>query len=562
MNDTLATPVWIQDPDDFYKAVEHCADTPWVLDTETDGLRVRQPGEDKAWYIGLMPVGLKTCFIFTRSMFERVRAAVEDLDLVGHNIRFDMHALNLVPRRAPVDTMVAGYFGHTTRRLSLDHFARTYGWSKIKTPDKIKQGRILEMDPHAVAVYLADDCLVTSFLYQKMMQLPHGGSIKKAEPDYEVEVAVHAMEARGVKLIESRLRALGSKIHGLANDSLVDLRSQGMTGDPNSPKQVATWLMSEGRRLPLTEKGNPSTAKMVLQRMADNGDSLALILLEYRGLSKLISAFIDPLPRLAVAGMLYPQVKTTRTKTGRFSYAEPNLQQIPKRSGSLAKSFRQCFTSSSGHVSGADYSQVELRVAAALSGEPVLLDAFRDLQDPHAEVAAKMLGKRVEAVTPEERFSAKAVNFGILNGMGAKRLSHELKSSYDEAARFLSDYRRGLPRLTEWMESIWRQAEVDAVVRTLAGRTRVFSPDESTRSAISVVVQGTAAELMRRALVAVENAELQPILVVHDESGCDGVDNGEEVARIMRDAANEAFPELATVDFVANPGQGETWADV
>ena len=112
------------------------------------------------------------------------------------------------------------------------------------------------------------------------------------------------------------------------------------------------------------------------------------------------------------------------------------------------------------------------------------------------------------------------------------------------------------------MESIWRQAEVDAVVRTLAGRTRVFSPDESTRSAISVVVQGTAAELMRRALVAVENAELQPILVVHDEIVCDGFDNGEEVARIMRDAANEAFPELATVDFVANPGQGETWADV
>ena len=562
MSDTLATPVWIQDPDDFYKAVEHCVDSPWVLDTETDGLRVRQPGEDKAWYIGLMPVGLKTCFILTRSMFERVRSAVEGLQLVGHNIRFDMHALDLSPKHTPIDTMVAGYFGHTTRRLSLDHFARTYGWSKIKTPDKIKQGRILEMDPHEVALYLADDCLVTSFLYQKMMELPFGGSIKKAEPDYEVEVAVHAMEARGVKLIESRLRTLGAKIQGLANDSLVDLRAKGMTGDPNSPKQVGAWLMSEGRRLPLTEKGNPSTAKMVLQRMSDNGDSLALLLLEYRGLSKLISAFIEPLPRLAVDGMLYPQVNTTRTKTGRFSYSEPNLQQIPKRSGSLAKSFRQCFTSSSGHVSGADYSQVELRVAAALSGEPVLLDAFIDLQDPHTQVAAKMLGKSVGSVTPEERFGAKAVNFGILNGMGAKRLSHELKSSYDEAAKFLDDYRRGLPHLTEWMEGIWRMAEVDDVVRTLAGRTRVFGPDESTRSAISVIVQGTAAELMRHALVAVEREGLQPILVVHDEIVCDGFDKGYEVATIMRDAANEAYPELATVDFAADPGQGETWADI
>ena len=115
MSDTLATPVWIQDPDDFYKAVEHCVDIPWVLDTETDGLRVRQ-GEDKAWYIGLMPVGLKTCFILTRSMFEKVRSAVEGLQLVGHNIRFDLHALDLRPSLPPVATMVAGYVGHPTRR--------------------------------------------------------------------------------------------------------------------------------------------------------------------------------------------------------------------------------------------------------------------------------------------------------------------------------------------------------------------------------------------------------------------------------------------------------------
>ena len=560
----VADPVWVTRPSDFEMMVDKLGpDQRWVMDTETDGLDVRGTGKNKAYYIGLLPVGLRTAFILNRATFEKLRPVVERLLLVGHNIRFDLHALDLRPEVPPEDTMLAGYYGHTTRRLSLDHFAKANGWGKIETPDLIKQGRILEMDPQIVAEYLADDCLTTGLLYQRMEQVPHRGNLAGAEEDFRTELAVYHMEDRGVRLLEDRLERLGARIHGLANDALVDLRGAHFKGDPNSPKQVAAWLESKGRILPRTQKGNPSTSKIVLSRMADEGDNLAALLLYQRRLTKLISAFTDPLPKLARGGMLYPEVKTCRTKTGRFAYANPNLQQVPKRGGSLAKDFRRCFTGASGYVSGADYSQVELRVAAALAGEPVLLDAFASGGDPHTEVAAKMLGKSPGDVSPDERFKAKAVNFGILNGMGAPRLAIELKSSVPEARRFLDDYRRSLTRLTEWSEGVWRDAEALFLARTLSGRTRIYGPNESTRSAISVVVQGTAAELMRQALASVDEAGLRPILVVHDEVVCDVRGRGEEIAQIMQETADAAFPdELGDVSFTADAGEGETWGDI
>lgn len=555
--ETNAVPIWPCE-EEFAELVK-CHDGSWVMDTETDGLEVRGPGsKHEAKFVGLQPLGCEYCCIFTRRGFEQVRSIVEGLHLIGHNLRFDLHALDLVLSHPFCDTMATAYYRNTTGKRSLDHLARVYGWDKIKTPDLIKQGRIDECDTEDVAEYLADDCGVTGKLHLVQKKSPAGDLWL----DYETERVVYNMERRGVRLLEDKLARLGAKIHGLINDKMVKLRAEELLGDPNSPKQVAEWLAWRGRVLPRTPKGNPSTAKLVLQGMADKGDELAELLLAYRRLAKMEQAFVTPLPLLARDGMLYPEVKTTRTKTGRFSYATPNLQQVPKRGGDLGKAFRACFTSDKGGVSGADYSQVELRVAAALANEPVLLEAFNTGGDPHTEVAAKMLGKRPEDITPDERFRAKAVNFGILNGMGANRLSIELKSSKFEASKFLGEYRRSLPQLTEWMEGIWTLAETEMVVETLAGRLRPFGPEESIRSAISVIVQGTAAELMRRALIEVDNAGLEPILVVHDEIVCAGRGRGPELAELMTWAADEAFPELNSLTFNADYGEGDTWADV
>ena len=454
--------------------------------------------------------------------------------------------------------MIMTYHRSTTGRLSLDHQAKVYGWSKIKTPDLIKQGRIKEMNPHDIAIYLADDCLRTGQLYEIYQKR----NVNVSPMDNRVELAVKHMENRGVKLLLPELRKLGQEILQRTNETRRLLNTYNAPENLGSTKQVAAWLQGAGRKLPLTEKGNPSTGKLILQDLADAGDAYCETLLLWRKLSKLTQAFVNPLPKLARNGMLYPNIRTAQTKTGRFSYADPNLQQIPKR-GPMAKKFRYCFTGKSTGVSGADFSQVELRVAAALAKEPVLLEAFSAGRDPHTEVAAQMLGKEPSNVTPEERYGAKAVNFGILNGMGASRLSIELKSNIYEANKFLHNYKKSLYCLNEWMEGIWRDAERDRMAQTASGRTRFFTYAENTRPAISVIVQGGAAELMREALVAVDEAGLKPILVVHDEIIVDGIDKGDEVATIMREAANQAYPNLfKEVDFPAEGGSGATWGHV
>jgi len=215
-------------------------------------------------------------------------------------------------------------------------------------------------------------------------------------------------------------------------------------------------------------------------------------------------------------------------------------------------------------VIACDFSQVELRVAAAFANEPVLLEAFAQGRCPHTEVAAKMVGKATEEVTAEERFKAKAVNFGILNGMGAKRLAFELKTDKGAASRFLDDYKRNLPKLNDWMEGVWREAEEFRVARTVAGRTRIFTSLEDTRPAVSVIVQGSAAELIRNSLVAVHDAGLEPLLTVHDEIlvGCADETRAEKLREVMESAANEAYPDdFGSVNFTAEANLGGTWGD-
>jgi len=533
--------------------------TQWVLDTETDGLEVI--GEDspcQAYWIGLMPLGSRHVFILTRDEFEEwdLRPIIESLRLVGHNLRFDLHALDLQPKKPWVDTMVAAYYCHTTGRHSMDHIAKVKGWSKIPTPEALKQGKIHELPEADLIAYLADDCLTTAKMAKTLQ-------VEQAQEDYKVEQAVYQMERRGMRLLPDRLDAVSVQLDEMIAASEEPLRAEGMIGNLNSPIQVSEWLIGAGRRLPYTAGGKPSTSKIVLQKMADVGDPLAQKLIDWRRLIKLRTGFIEPLPKLAQFGILYPQTRTTRTATGRFACHSPNLQQIPKR-GPIGKAIRSCLTSRDRDgVTACDFSQVELRVAASFAEEPVLLEAFAAGGCPHTEVAAKMFGKQPESITPHERFKAKAVNFGILNGMGAKRLALELKTDKAEASKFLSDYRRNLPALHSWMEKVWQEAETYRLARTVAGRTRIFGGFDKTRPAISVIVQGSAAELMRAALVAVEDAGLNPILSVHDEILVGGTGQGEELKEIMEAAADNAYAStFANITFPASYESGETWGDV
>ncbi len=532
----------------------------WVLDTETNGLDV--VGHDAphyAWWIGLSPLGSPNVFIISHEEYLHwgLSEHLANLHLIGHNLRFDLHALDLRPLVPWQDTMCAAYFGHTAGKRSMDHIARVNGWHNIPTPELLKQGKIGMVPEEQLFEYLANDCIITSKMAKKLQ-------MEAASFDYRVEQAVYEMERRGIRLLEDKLDDVRHQLEAMIEERLAALQAEGLDGNPDSPMQVAQWLLDCGRRLPLTATGKPSTSKLALQRLADDGDELADAVIQYRKTTKLKSAFIEPLPSMAQDGILYPRTNTTRTRTGRFSCDTPNLQQIPKR-GPLGKALRGCMTSPDRDgVITCDFSQVELRVAAAFANEPVLLEAFDQGRCPHTEVAAKMTGTTIESVTPESRFKAKAVNFGILNGMGAKRLAFELKSDKGTAARFLKDYKRNLPRLNDWMEGVWREAEEFRVAKTVAGRTRIFTSNEETRPAVSVIVQGSAAELIRHALVAVHDAGLEPLLTVHDEIivGGDDPAKAEKLRQAMEGAANGAYPAaFGAVKFLAEATLGQTWGD-
>ena len=532
----------------------------WVLDTETDGLEVMGHCPlHEAWWIGLSPLGSHNVFIISAQEYDTwgLEEWFKKLHLVGHNLRFDLHALDLVPEVPWRDTIVAAYFGHTSGKRSMDHIAKVNGWHNIETPAALKQGRIADVPEEELFEYLANDCIVTSKMAKRLR-------MDVCAFDYRVEQAVYGMECRGIRLLLDKFHVVEHELMGIIDECLATLRAEGLDSNPDSPIQVANWLLSRQRKLPNTAGGRPSTSKLVLQQLADAGDGLAEAVIQYRKAVKLKTAFIAPLPRMAQDGILYPRTNTTKTRTGRFSCDSPNLQQIPKR-GPLGKALRGCMTSPKNDgVIACDFSQVELRVAASLANEPVLLDAFAQGNCPHTEVAAKMVGKGIADVTPEERFKAKAVNFGILNGMGAKRLAIELKTNKATAFRFLNDYKRNLPRLHTWMEGIWREAEEFRVARTVANRTRIFTSEEDTRSAVSVIVQGSAAELMRHSLVAVHEAGLEPLLSVHDEILVGGADEtkAETLREVMEDAANKAYASTFTdVKFEAEASLGETWGD-
>lgn len=546
-------------------------DIPWVIDTETTGLQViGNPGKHTAKWIGLKPaiddaiVHVVSISEFNRDLREIV---TKDISLVGHNIRFDLHALNLDPEQPLWDTMSFAYYSNTTARKSLDFLAKMRGWPKIETPEELKRGKIDSMNPEVLAEYLADDVDITYRLYKEQAE---AGSnlISNIKKDFELERALKKIQSRGVLLLRDKMSEIQERVLGAAKIVEVDIRKLGYDGSLSSPMQLGNWLAANGRHLPTTKTGAFSTSKEVINNLIEKGDAFAEKLLEWRKLTKLNQAFLVPLPELAQEDrwregfFLYPQVNTTRTATGRFSYDKPNLQQIPKgRDNALGKEIRKCLTHEGG-VSVADYSQVELRIAAALSGEPTLLEAFAAGGDPHGETAAKVFGKPFKDVTPVERHAAKTVNFGILFGAGPNRLATELRISLEEARKIFYDWKRGLSKMANWCEQMWANCEHGQYATTVAGRRRVFGGDESTRPGLSVIVQGSAAEIMRASLIAAENAGLEPILSVHDEIIVRGQGKEKELAEVMQESAENAFKKyFSAVSFPADGSSGETWGE-
>jgi DNA polymerase-1 len=384
------------------------------------------------------------------------------------------------------------------------------------------------------------------------------------------------MEATGVRLDVAYLRALSLEVaEEIARLEAEVFRLAGHPFNLNSRDQLERVLFDE-LGLPAigkTEKtGKRSTSAAVLEALREAHPIVEKIL-QYRELTKLKSTYIDPLPDLIhpKTGRLHTRFNQTATATGRLSSSDPNLQNIPVRTP-LGQRIRRAFIAEEGWLLVAlDYSQIELRVLAHLSGDENLIRVFQEGRDIHTETASWMFGVPREAVDPLMRRAAKTINFGVLYGMSAHRLSQELAIPYEEAQAFIGRYFQSFPKVRAWIEKTLEEGRRRGYVETLFGRRR-YVPDlearvksvreAAERMAFNMPVQGTAADLMKLAMVKLfprlEEMGARMLLQVHDELVLEAPkERAEAVARLAKEVMEGVYP--LAVPLVVEVGMGEDW---
>ncbi|WP_428562707.1 MAG: DNA polymerase I [Solidesulfovibrio sp. DCME] len=385
-----------------------------------------------------------------------------------------------------------------------------------------------------------------------------------------------AMERAGIGVDLASLAAFGAEVtEKLAAMEAEVHRLAGRPFNPRSSQQLGEILFGELGLAPKakTPGGAASTSQEALERLAGSHPLIDRIL-EFRKLEKLRSTYLDPLPKLAdAAGRIHTTFNNLATATGRLSSSNPNLQNIPIR-GDLGRRMRQCFVAAPGKaLVAADYSQIELRVLAHLSGEPALLSAFAAGADIHARTASLLFDKPEAAIGPDERRQAKTINFGLLYGMGPQKLSRDLGIKLDAAKAFIAKYFERLAGLSAFYDAVVEQARSHGYVTTLAGRRRPL-PDidsrnsqlasQARRQAINTVVQGGAADIIKMAMLAAHadtalaGYGATMVLQIHDELLLEAPEAearaaGDRLSGLMSGVISLAVP------LVVDWGTGRTW---
>jgi DNA polymerase-1 len=386
------------------------------------------------------------------------------------------------------------------------------------------------------------------------------------------------MERTGVRVDAAELNA---QSRDLANRTAeLEARAYAAAGrkfNLGSPKQIGAIFFDE-LKLPVVAKtpgGQPSTSEAVLEKLAEDGYELPSLILEHRGLSKLRSTYTDKLPLMVNpdTGRVHTSYHQAVAATGRLSSSDPNLQNIPIRSDD-GRRIRKAFVPEPGfRMLAADYSQIELRIMAHLSGDARLLAAFAAGQDIHRATAAEILGLPPDAVTGEQRRSAKAINFGLIYGMSAFGLARQLGIERGAAQEYVDLYFARYPGVRDFMDRIRARARADRYVETLFGRrlylTNINHSNQqlrnaAERTAINAPMQGTAADIIKRAMIRVddwirsEQPPVRMIMQVHDELvfevAADAVETaGAHIRSLMQGAAELKVPLIVDV------GVGDNW---
>jgi DNA polymerase-1 len=507
---------------------------------------------------------------------------------VGHHLKYDAHVLanhGIALRGMRYDSMLESYVLNSTGiRHDMDSAAEKYlGIRTIHYEDVAGKGArqipFSQVPVDKAAEYSAEDADVTLRLHEVLWpQLAAVPALKNLYEEIEQPLVpvLQRMEHHGVLIDRQMLRAQGSELAKRLMEVLAEAhREAGAPFNLDSPKQLCTILF-EKMQLPVLRKtptGQPSTAEDVLEELAESY-RLPKLILEHRSLSKLKSTYIDKLPE-----QIHPRTGRVHTcyhqavaATGRLSSQDPNLQNIPIRTAE-GRRIRQAFVAPEGHVLlAADYSQIELRIMAHLSQDEGLLSAFAGDKDIHQATAAEVFGTPLEQVSADQRRSAKAVNFGLIYGMSAFGLAAQLGVPRGTAQQYIDLYFARYPGVKRYMEETRAQAKSQGYVETVFGR-RLYLPDinarnkqfqqAAERAAINAPMQGTAADIIKRAMIAVDawcagGEVARLIMQVHDELVLEvRHDRVDEVAAVVRErmmaAANLRVPLKVDV------GTGPNW---
>ena len=476
---------------------------------------------------------------------------------VGQHAKFDMNILancaiggdqtcGITVRGVAFDTMLESYvLNSTATRHDMDSLAQKYlDHTTVSFQDIAGKGaKQLTFDQIALeqaGPYAAEDADVTLRLHQalheKLTAIP---SLASVLSDIEMPlVPVLARIERQGALVDDKL--LGEQSVELG-DKMIALEREAfeIAGEPfnlGSPKQLGV-ILYEKLGYPVlkkTAKGQPSTAEEVLAKLAEEDYQLPKVLMQYRSMSKLKSTYTDRLPEQINprTGRIHTSYHQAVASTGRLSSSDPNLQNIPVRTAE-GRRIRQAFVAPAGYkLLAADYSQIELRIMAHLSRDEGLLNAFRNNLDVHTATAAEVFRVELDQVSTEQRRSAKAINFGLIYGMGAQKLGKDIGVDTKQAKAYIDTYFARYPGVREYMDRTRAQAADQGYVETIFGR-RLYLPEINSnkpqeraaaeRTAINAPMQGTAADIIKKAMVAVDNwltssgLDAKVILQVHDE---------------------------------------------
>ena len=572
-----------------------------AIDTETTSLNYMQAKivgisvaitSNEAYYIPVMheydgvPDQLDREYVL-----EKLKPWLEDKDSkkIGHNLKYDSHVFanhGIELNGTDFDSMLESYvFNSIATRHNLNAVAKRYLNMDTTSYEDVagkgaKQIGFNQVNLEEAIHYAAEDADVSfqlhKTLHPKLMEISSLGKLYK---DIEAPLlkVLQTIERNGVLIDESMLgeqseqfaitlKELESKAHKLA----------GVEFNLSSPKQLQEILYDK-LSLPIlkkTPKGQPSTAESVLQRLAENSPIVQTIL-NYRTTAKLKTTYTDKLPLMVNqnTGRVHTSYHQAVTATGRLSSSDPNLQNIPIRTIE-GRRIREAFIAPKGsQILAADYSQIELRIMAHNSQDPGLLSAFQAGLDIHQATASEIFDVDLDSVSAEQRRSAKAINFGLIYGMSAFGLTRQLGITRQDAQEYIELYFARYPQVKIYMDAIRNQAKVSGFVETVFGR-RLYLPDIDSRnyqrrqyaerSAINAPMQGTAADIIKKAMIDLEqrlvaesiNAKI--IMQVHDELVLEVKDNSVDV---VSELVREAMEKAANLDVAlkVDLGVGENW---